>query len=119
MKTVKFLILTGLLLTAGFLKSYAGENEVKSQAFAQLDAQIQKTLQTFPFEEINSDDYSLMTVIFTVNSNHEMENIRVTGTDEYLTRYVEKSLQQLKAQVNPYFDGKTCRVPIRFIDARR
>jgi hypothetical protein len=120
MKTNHFLLIAGLLLSAGLTNLKATENETKSQAYVELDQQLQQTLKNFPIEEISSiDEYSRVTLFFTVNKNHEMENIKVSGLDENLVQYVKHTLELQKVKLNPYFDGRSCRVPIRVIDARR
>ncbi len=119
MKTIKFLLITGLLFIVCFATTKAGENEVRTQAYQQLNYQINQTMKNFPFEEISRYDNSgLMMLTFTVNDKHEMKNIEVLGNDPNLAQYVKKILEDQDLKVNSYFDGKTCRVPLRFVNAR-
>lgn len=120
MKTIKLLVIACALFSVGAINAKAGENEVQNQAFNELDNQIQKTFMNFPFEEINSMNHECMiTLIFTVDAEHQMNNIKVTSEDEVLADFVKNKLERNPIKVNPYFDGKFCRVPVRVVNARK
>jgi hypothetical protein len=120
MKTINFLLVSALLLTAGLTKSIAGEYEVKNKAYTELNTELIKSLKNIVFGEVNSiSDCNLLILTFSVNANHEMVNIEVSGDDSYIAQEVKKMLENRSPKVNPYFDGKTYRVPIRVVDYRR
>jgi hypothetical protein len=120
MKTVKTTILVCMFLALGLAKSVAGENEVYKRAFYELEAQINEVFAQFPFEAISSyNNEVLMIVTFTVNKNHQLENISVESEDKELSQYVLSRLERTQIKVNPALDGKYCRMPVRFVNATK
>ena len=119
MKTVKTILFVSILLVAGLSRSFAGENEAYSKAIDQLKTEVENSFRQFPFEAINSTDHECqMVVTFTVNEQHEMINIHVEGTDEHLAGYVKRILERKSIELDAALDGKMCRMPIRFVNAR-
>jgi hypothetical protein len=119
MKTVKILSLAVIFLAAGITKTMAGENEAYNKAVYQMSEQVKTSLKQFPFEAIQSDDNTCeMILTFIVNNEHRMESIQVECEDESLALYVQKIIENKNIELNPALDGKYCRVPLRFVDAR-
>jgi hypothetical protein len=119
MKTVKVIFLAVFLLSSGMIKTMAVENESYDRAVYQMQEQLKTALNQFPMEAIDTYDNSLQMVLtFKVNANHRMENIRVECKDESLAYYVQSLLERKKIELNSALDGKYCKVPLRFIDAR-
>jgi hypothetical protein len=120
MKTLNFLLVAGLIMTANFTTAKAGENEIKSMAISEFDQQIKKSIKNIPFgEACSQEDNSIIVLTFDVNDSLEMENIQVAGSNEYLVQSIQKVLETKKFKVHPYFIGKHCSVPIRVIDEGR
>lgn len=119
MKTVKILFLAVCFLATGVTKTMAGENEAYNRAVYQMCEQVKTSLKQFPFEAIDAQDNTcLMVLTFTVNKNHKMENIQVECENESLAVYVQKVLERKDFELSPSLDGKYCKVPLRFVDAR-
>ncbi|RPJ76400.1 MAG: hypothetical protein EHM20_07505 [Alphaproteobacteria bacterium] len=119
MKTLKILLLAVCFLATGITKSLAGENEAYNRAVYQMSEQVKASLKQFPFEAIDAQDNTcLMVLTFTVNKNHRMENIRVECENESLALFVQKVIERKDFELSPTLDGKYCKVPLRFVDAR-
>ena len=119
MKTMKSIILVSFFLAAGITTTTAGENEMYNEALHQLNEQVSTMFNQFPFEAIDgNDNYCLMTVTFTVNENHRMENIKVESENKELAQYVASVLERKNIELNPALDGKKCRMPLRFVNER-
>jgi hypothetical protein len=113
MKTVKTLLIAGLILMASISKSFAGGNENLSQAYSQLNVQLKDMLkQSHVTKFLSTDNTCFVVLTFSVNRKHQMENIRVESNDEAFAATVKKMLQHKKVEVNPLFDGKSGQVLI-------
>jgi hypothetical protein len=114
MKTVKILFLAGFLLAAGLTKSIASGNESLNKAYNHLNEQLKEMFKQIPDDKLGSPETSHFVVLsFSVNNNHEIENIQVESTDEELARYVRTILVGGKVKVDPLFDGKSGQVSLQ------
>jgi hypothetical protein len=119
MKTVKITSLALIFLIAGIAKSIAGENETYNRAVSQLTEELSLMFKQFPFEAINGDDNSCrMTLTFTVNDQHQMENIRVESEDKGLAQYVQSVIERRNLKLDPALDGISYIIPLRFVAER-
>jgi hypothetical protein len=119
MKTVKIIFFVSILLITGIAKSVASENKAYSRAITQLQYEVETSFKQFPFEAIHGENNECVVVVtFIVDQNHEMKNIHVESEDESLANYVQKILERKNLELDAALDGKMCRMPIRFVNAR-
>jgi hypothetical protein len=113
MKTMKTLLIAGIILASAVSKSFAAGNENLNQAYKQLNVQLKDMLKQSLSDKIKTTENTYFVVLsFSVNEKHQMENIRVESNDEDFAKYVKKMLQHKKVEVNPLFDGKSGQVLI-------
>jgi hypothetical protein len=113
MKTLRTLLIAGLILMVPIVKSYAGENDQIDQAYKQLNVQLKEMLKQSVTSVFKTAENTCLVVLsFTVNERHQMKNIRVESSDDEFAKFVKKYLKNKRLEVNPLFDGKSGQVVI-------